>query len=81
MKKKAKRKPVQVMVQPCRLANGLRMWAILSPSGSELVSDQKTAWSWGREIAEALRCEAVLCGRDGKIRKKDSFGPDPRGRG
>lgn len=37
---------------------------------------QRSAISLGRDDARDARCELVIHGRDGKIRRKDSFGPD-----
>lgn len=42
---------------------------------------QGMAWHVARAFAKAKEAELVVHGRDGKIRRKDSFGKDPRGRG
>ena len=38
---------------------------------------QKEAMDRGRELAKKERSELVIHGKDGRIRDKDSFGPDP----
>ena len=38
---------------------------------------QAEAIAAGREIARNQGCELIIQGRDGQIRDKDSYGPDP----
>jgi len=42
---------------------------------------QAKAEAAGRREAKRDKAEFVLKGKDGRIRKKDSYGNDPRGRG
>ncbi len=55
-------------------------WAV-KKEGNQRASSvhptQKQAIDAGRDAAKAERSELVIHGRDGKIRDKDSFGPDP----
>lgn len=39
---------------------------------------QKAAWRAATRIAQQNRSEAVLHGRDGKIRERNTYGQDPR---
>lgn len=41
------------------------------------VATQKEAIQVGRTLAKESKAELVIHGKDGKIRKKDSFGNDP----
>ncbi len=45
---------------------------------SSVHSTQAEAIARGRELAKAEQSELLIHGRDGKIREKDSHGPDPR---
>jgi len=39
---------------------------------------QRQAWEQARQIAERNRSEALLHGRDGRIRERSTYGQDPR---
>jgi hypothetical protein len=47
--------------------------------GAVTFQTQRDAIRYGRGLAMEKRCELVVHGRDGRIRRKDSFGNDPRG--
>lgn len=57
-----------------------RGWGVKGAGNSCLTSTHKTqkqAINSAREIAKNQKSEVVIHGRDGKIRDKDSYGPDP----
>jgi Uncharacterized protein conserved in bacteria (DUF2188) len=39
---------------------------------------QEAAWQQARRIAKENKAEALLHGRDGKIRERNTYGSDPR---
>jgi hypothetical protein len=39
---------------------------------------QQAAWEHAKQIAQRNRSEALLHGRDGKIRERNTYGTDPR---
>ena len=56
-------------------------WVVARQGSSRALSKhptQKEAEPVGRERARKDKVEFILKGRDGQIRKKDSYGPDPR---
>lgn len=55
-------------------------WAVKGAGNERATSvfrTQAEAIEAGRRIAENQRSEFLVHGRDGRIRSKDSFGPDP----
>lgn len=55
-------------------------WAVKkggSTKATKIFSTQKEAITNGREIAKNQQAEFYVHGRDGRIRKKDSYGNDP----
>ena len=60
-------------------------WNVKKEGQTKPLSQHRTqaaAWDAGRPKAKANEAELIIHGRDGKIREKDSFGPDhcpPRG--
>lgn len=60
-------------------------WAVRGEGNSrdtKLFDTQEEARQYGRQIAINQGSELVVMGKDGKIRQKDSYGPDkfpPRG--
>lgn len=55
-------------------------WAVVKPGAdraSSVHDTQREAIERAREIAQDTHGEVVIHGRDGKIRDKDSYGPDP----
>ncbi len=55
-------------------------WAVKKEGNGRASSVHRTqqqAIDAGRVAAKAERSELVIHGRDGRIRDKDSFGPDP----
>ena len=55
-------------------------WAVVKEKAERDSSHHRTqagAIESGRRAAQNERSELVIHGRDGKIRDKDSFGPDP----
>jgi uncharacterized protein YdaT len=55
-------------------------WGVKGAGNSkatEKFDTQKEAIERAREIAKNQESEVVIHGRDGKIRDKDSYGPDP----
>lgn len=55
-------------------------WSVKGENNSRATSNhstQKEAIERAREIAINQKSEVVIHGRDGKIRDKDSYGPDP----
>jgi uncharacterized protein YdaT len=55
-------------------------WGVRGEGNSRLTSIHKTqqqAISKARDIAKNQKAEVVIHGRDGRIRDKDSYGPDP----
>lgn len=59
------------------LGNG---WAVQTEgrkTASVITSRQSEAISYARDIAKNQRAEVIVHGRDGKIRKKNSYGKDP----
>ena len=56
------------------------MWAVRiegNERASRVFRTQKEAEEYGRSVARERHCEFILCGADGKIRVKDSYGNDP----
>lgn len=58
-------------------------WKVLDLTGSKercvaTYRYQRVAIPHARAIAKRKKCELVIHGRNGKIRRKDSFGRDPR---
>ena len=45
---------------------------------SSVHGTQEEAWDEAQRLARADRVEAILAGRDGQIRERNSFGNDPR---
>jgi hypothetical protein len=39
---------------------------------------QEAAWKEAKKVARGSKSEALLHGRDGKIRDRNTYGPDPR---
>lgn len=73
------KKPKKAQKKRGVLKPGVRVF----PTGEtwELVctfNTQAQAWTAAVGIAKAFKCEAQLSGTDGMIRKKDSYGHDPR---
>ena len=55
-------------------------WGVRGEDNSRLTSIHKTqeqAISKARDIAKNQKSEVIIHGRDGRIRDKDSYGPDP----
>lgn len=55
-------------------------WGVKGEGNSRLTSihnTQKQAISKARSIAKNQKVEVIIHGKDGKIRDKDSYGPDP----
>ena len=55
-------------------------WAVKRPGAdraSSVHDTQRDAIDRARDIARDSKGEVVIHGRDGKIRDKDSYGPDP----
>ncbi len=55
-------------------------WGVKGAGNSRLTSTHKTqkqAIDNARDIAKNQKSEVVIHGRDGRIRDKDSYGPDP----
>ena len=55
-------------------------WAVKRPGASRASSvhdTQRDAIDQARDTAQDTKGEVVIHGRDGKIRDKDSYGPDP----
>ncbi len=72
----AKKKPVHVTPRD----DG---WAVLregNQRASSVHSTQKEAEKAGREAARKDQTELILHNRQGEIRKRDSYGTDPRSR-
>lgn len=44
---------------------------------SAVTGTQQSAIDIGRQMAKEMQTELVIHGRDGQIRDKDSYGPDP----
>jgi len=44
---------------------------------SGIYDDQRKAWDAARKAAKKDKTEAILKGRNGKVRKKHSYGKDP----
>ncbi len=59
--------------------SGNRKWDV-NVGGQKLSSHakQSTAIGKGKAIAKKLETDLTIRGRDGKIRSKDSYGPDPK---
>jgi hypothetical protein len=56
-------------------------WVVARQGSARALSKhptQKEAEPVGRDRARQDKVEFILKGRDGQIRKKDSYGPDPR---
>ena len=49
-----------------------------SSRASSTHNTQAAAWKAGRKVARQSKSEALLHGRDGKIRERNSYGNDPR---
>ena len=57
-------------------------WAVKEEGGSAPVATFRTqgqAWERAKAIARRERSEAVLHGKDGRIRERNTYGADPRG--
>jgi hypothetical protein len=57
-------------------------WAVKEEGGSTPVATFRTqgqAWERAKAIARRERSEAVLHGKDGRIRERNTYGADPRG--
>lgn len=55
-------------------------WQVMGEGNKKptvVVETQREAISIATEIAKNQKSELTICGRDGKIRKKSSFGNDP----
>jgi len=55
-------------------------WAVIGEGNKRttvIVKTQKEAIQLAKEIAKNQESEAVIHGRDGRIRDKDSYGKDP----
>jgi len=55
-------------------------WAVKTDGASraaKVTSTQKEAIDIGKRIAQNQGTDLTIHGRDGKIRSKDSYGPDP----
>ena len=55
-------------------------WAVKSAGSSratKVFGTQREAIERGREIARNQRSELLIHGRDGRIREKNTYGPDP----
>ena len=55
-------------------------WAVKaegSPKATKVFDTQQEAIAWGREVARNHQSELLIQGRDGRIRKKHSYGQDP----
>ena len=60
---------------------GDKGWRVEEEGSSRASSTHKTqaaAWKAGRSAARRSKSEALLHGRDGKIRERNSYGNDPR---
>jgi hypothetical protein len=56
-------------------------WRVEVEGSSRADSTHKTqsaAWKKARQIARQKKSEALLHGRNGKIRERDTYGSDPR---
>lgn len=54
-------------------------WAVRGEGNSRISSEhrtQGTAINFAMKVARSEKSEVVIHGRDGKIRDKDSYGPD-----
>ena len=57
-------------------------WVVQEEGGSAPVATFRTqgqAWERAKAIARRERSEAVLHGKDGRIRERNTYGADPRG--
>ena len=57
-------------------------WAVKEEGGRTPVATFRTqgqAWERAKAIARRERSEAVLHGKDGRIRERNTYGADPRG--
>lgn len=55
-------------------------WARLGAGNARVSSEHRTqsaAINAAQKVARAEKSEVVIHGRDGRIRDKDSYGPDP----
>ena len=69
--------------QPIEVRPDSGQWVVARQGSSRALSKhptQKEAEPVGRDRARKDKVEFILKGRDGQIRKKDSFGSDPVGR-
>lgn len=60
--------------------SGDNRWTLKANGSSKPISThqkQSTAITKAEQIAKEQKTELIVRGRDGKIRSKDSFGPDP----
>jgi hypothetical protein len=48
-----------------------------SDRASKVTETQAEAWDFSRSKAKELGSEAILKGRDGKIRERNTYGKDP----
>ena len=56
-------------------------WAVKEEGAAEpyaVFKTQTEAWEKAKSIARKERAEAVLHGRDGQIRERNTYGHDPR---
>ncbi len=53
------------------------LWKVTFKGTVASMPNQKTAIVVGRQKAKDNSCDLVIHGRDGKIRRKDSYGNDP----
>jgi len=71
------------------MPNSKNYWCVESSDGKSWVVKQEgnpvplatyptqaAAWAETKRLAKAAKGEAILQGRDGKIREKESYGPD-----
>ena len=55
-------------------------WAVKKSGASKATSiheTQENAWKEARRLARGANSEAILKGKDGKIRARNSYGTDP----
>ena len=58
-----------------------RGWAVTAEGASlptAVFKTQNAAWERAKSIARRERSEALLHGRDGRIRERNTYGHDPR---
>ena len=47
-------------------------------SNGSIFSTQSAAWNHAQQMARLMGSEAFLQGRNGQIRERNTYGPDPR---